>query len=709
LHAVQHADVLSGEGDLVVSNDCDKWYFRATEVLATAHYRGKYGTKGFVVRAVIAAVKERGGRFLKIVGDGHSGVTDNAVIEKKVQVRLNKLSKRLKNAGAAVDPVTTWSDSNMHFCIEKLRAEGLMGDDMSTNGADQQEGSPEQSTLDPKPAAKRSNVVSPTDEQHSRSVGRPTNDQQHDQNHDQKTTPEEATVAAVSRAQKDTSITGPTVQSQNREETLVLGSRESRCNSTTTSLSDRDWSLYSVSPTQAPSGVWTFFSWVLLVQLVLIDDEILIKIWCWIFESAPYFKSTAIVHSKGGGRMGGLIWALASNLAEHEYVIRVIQSYSGTRSAKTPNPLQATSNHQDGHGQYGKTVFRVDGGFAAALPNGSVLHEFDCSTTPRLFHGTHKALCGEAKDGTNNNVHHYGVKRDGRPSTVVQIIRRDKGPVTKDDCKKISMIIEDTAIASYESGELQSMLEIVKEFLGDPTEENRLTSAKSLQKALRRHNKNRKKSAPPSQEELVAMEELFPALERQAFSIQIEKVRNYSPAGAGVYATKELEETFATTVQYSALQLTDKTTIVFPPRVDLLQCTSFAGSFLHYHPMRDCLFAGSFYDVKAEVRKYSGYQTFENIASSYLESYFATKNRLARAQMRIEIVTKFNSATNGGWFYHLSNKDKRMYRLSCNDLLKTPTRGGNPYLNNALLYMKNENTRKQAKKKRKRTNSIITT
>jgi len=166
------------------------------------------------------------------------------------------------------------------------------------------------------------------------------------------------------------------------------------------------------------------------------------------------------------------------------------------------------------------------------------------------------------------------------------------------------------------------------------------------------------------------------------------KIHSYTPRGPQLFVTAELERVFQVAIRSGKLLSTAKNTLAFPPR-DHDYKFGYLG--FHYHPERDCMFAGSFYDIKQEVRKHEGYKTFRRIASSYLEQYFATTNHKTRAQSRVDIMKAFNSETNGGWFYYLSNKDRRMYRLTCDDLLRTPTHGGNPYLTKALKYMKNEN------------------
>ena len=174
-------------------------------------------------------------------------------------------------------------------------------------------------------------------------------------------------------------------------------------------------------------------------------------------------------------------------------------------------------------------------------------------------------------------------------------------------------------------------------------------------------------------------------LEHQVFAVQINKVRAYSPTNT-VYVKGELEEAYGETVTSSQLLSTKRGTLVFPPKEISVRVLQWP-----YDPRKDCLFPGSFYDIKAKIREYDGYKIFHMIASSYLEEYFATTDHLVRAKIRFRIVASFNAETNGGWFYHLSNRNRRLLRLSCNDLLKTPSHGGNPYLTKALRYMRSAN------------------
>jgi len=525
-HAVSYVDVLLGRDRMFQMHDGNVWFEHATKLLDMEYYRAAYGTRHVVATAILVAVKERGGRFL--LRDAKTGefaeARDHGMIRKRVQGRFNKLAKDLKRLGISEKPTVKLDARSERRCIEKLRAAGMMNEFQPTAETNEplQEHDDDNDNDDSKPTATENKSQAPDIRTWSQGVEGPTSNDHEKQG-----------VNALRSSE-----TAPEATTDQREETIVLGNQSDgndsvvfRCNSQRTTSRDHQWSMYSVSPMRASPAVWTFFNFVLLVQIVIVLDSVIIKIWCWIFLKAPYLKSTAIVNCNGGGQMGGLVWKLARNLMDYDYTIRAIQIYSGKKSKQLDNPWAATTNHQDGHTAYEKVLFRIDGGFTLTRADGTILHRFDCQTSPRLFQGTRNVLCGEAEDGTNSGVHHQGIKSEGRPSVVIQIVRNNDGlTITEDDCKRIMMIIEDTAISIYNSGLHSSMLRIVREFFNiagtemdennvseerkNRREEHRQTSAVALQEAFQ-HSDNVAGTTdqPPTQADLAEMNQFLPLLE----------------------------------------------------------------------------------------------------------------------------------------------------------------------------------------------------
>jgi hypothetical protein len=88
---------------------------------------------------------------------------------------------------------------------------------------------------------------------------------------------------------------------------------------------DLDWRAHTVAAGINNQLVWAFLLIVAVIQIVVIGDEIWIKIFFWIFPNAPYLKTRALVESNGGQKVGGVLWQVAQALHEAVYSLNNLQ------------------------------------------------------------------------------------------------------------------------------------------------------------------------------------------------------------------------------------------------------------------------------------------------------------------------------------------------------------------------------------------------
>jgi len=211
--------------------------------------------------------------------------------------------------------------------------------------------------------------------------------------------------------------------------------------------------------------------------------------------------------------MGGLVWQVASDLAKHGFLLKAIQVYSGYESEEMEPKLAATTAHMDGREQHEKAEFRFPGELAFSLRGKKDLHSFDCKSTPRLFHGTREALC-------NQEVYHQGRKQEGKLSVVIQIINKELGKVTEDECKLMLKVLEDHALSAYQSGVYYPVIRAVQQFLhpsvaynGNAEREGRRSElATELLEAFK--CQDGATNLPPCPSDLVKIERLIPAMKK---------------------------------------------------------------------------------------------------------------------------------------------------------------------------------------------------
>jgi hypothetical protein len=192
-------------------------------------------------------------------------------------------------------------------------------------------------------------------------------------------------------------------------------------------LADLDWRAHTVASGINNPQVWAFFLIVVVIQIVVLGDEIWIKIFFWMFPRAPYLKTHALVNTNGGGRVGGILWHVAQALHEADFSLNNVQLYSGCWTTKAD--WLATSIHQDGHLGYGKCLIRINGSFCffykeTGKGGFELLYKFDCHNTARAIRGDRNALCGLQDDGTNSGIFHGGMKQPNEPSLVLQVHQR---------------------------------------------------------------------------------------------------------------------------------------------------------------------------------------------------------------------------------------------------------------------------------------------
>jgi hypothetical protein len=246
----------------------------------------------------------------------------------------------------------------------------------------------------------------------------------------------------------------------------------------------------------------------------------------------------ALVNTNGGGRVGGVLWQVARALQKADYSLNNVQLYSGwwTQFAG----WLATSIHQDGHLDYGKCLIRVNGSFCFFYKENSkgkfeLLYKLECHNTARAIRGDRNALCGLQEDGKNSGILHAGMKQQNEPSLVLQVVRKDRGDISKEDCLAILQIVEEVAQATWNQGGIWAsfLLPTFESFL----QKGSRVPARNVQDEMAKaalevtYEVNR----PPSDDKMKRLGALLPEVEERIFTVKIQKLIPYSPAG-GIWA-----------------------------------------------------------------------------------------------------------------------------------------------------------------------------
>jgi hypothetical protein len=423
--------------------------------------------------------------------------------------------------------------------------------------------------------------------------------------------------------------------------------------------STRDWRAYSVVHHLIMDLRWTFFLLLVVIQVVIIGDQIWIKIFFWLLKKKPYIKSRAISANNGGRLLGGILWEIVQRLHEAGYSLNNIHIYfSGLIEAVS----LANSNHQDGHGhKHGdKALFRLKGGlrFSGAKIGGETIHSFDCEETPRVTLGDRNALCGEGKDGMNSRVHHSGVLSPDSISLVFQIVKEDRGSMTKEDCLVIMQIIEKVVTKAWGSGGTlltHGLLAILGRFLSPPQAGMEEVEAEEVRNVVDNWSTlvGTHGSQEPSKAQMETAKALLPQLEVK-LKERLDKLKQYGGPGAATAIDKELEEMFREPVSVVG------TYYAFTQEI-------FGAG---YNPDKDVLFMqGGSVKYRKTLRNTPGRKQLQSVGEKYWSEVERTRNNVReRSIVRNRIFREFHQESGGGWFY-VRGYDKltRLSYASVND------------------------------------------
>jgi hypothetical protein len=355
--------------------------------------------------------------------------------------------------------------------------------------------------------------------------------------------------------------------------------------------------------------------------------------------------------------------------------------------------MLATSIHQDGHLGYGKCLIRVNESFCffykeTGKGGFELLYKFDCHNTARGILGDRNALCGLREDGTNSGIFHAGMKQPNEPSLVLQVVRKDRGDISKEDCLAILGIVEKVAQDTWDKGGIWAsyLLPTLESFLQKGSKVTASKVRDEMKEAEYEVFFFDEVNRPPSDDEMKRLGALLPKAEEIIFTVKIQQLIPYAPAGSIWSAFRD-----------EMLAVAFQSPITLPCQV--LACGQIFGG--EYNPNTDVILMKggdlAYRKVASETpgRKLWG----ETVTKEWVDEW-EIGGQLEKSRLRSQLLRKFYEESNGGWFYQWNPNGRNgirqtITRLSYDGILSRTEKSFYGLLRLTPIFMARQNARAQ--------------